>query len=92
LSYPLTCQSGCLREHWKQHAGLNGEYRILREAIGQVITVEQISDHDLMVITVPFTVGFKKLAVDWHQQPLMVRSKIQIALVGRDGIVEGFKL
>lgn len=68
------------------------EYRILRSALGQVITVEQIAPDDLLVVAVPATLRFKKLANKWGNAPLIARSGIQIVLVGRDGAVEGLEL
>ena len=69
----------------------NPEYRILREALGQILTVEEIHRNDIMVVAVPNAEGFMKLAAKWSQHPLMVRSKIRIALVGRDGSVIGLE-
>jgi hypothetical protein len=64
------------------------EYRILRGALGQVITVEQVSANDILVVAIPHTPRFRKLADKWRERPLVVRSGIQIVLVDRDGTVE----
>ena len=68
------------------------EHPILRGALGQVVTVEQIGANDLLVVAVPRTPRFHKLADRWRQAPLVVRSGIQIVLVGRGGVVEGLEL
>ncbi len=69
----------------------NPEYRILREALGQILTVEEIHRNDIMVVAVPMADGFMRLAANWRQRPLMVRLKFRIALVGRDGSVQGLE-
>jgi len=69
----------------------NPEYGILREALGQILTVEEIHRNDVMVVAVPMAEGFIRLAANWSQRPLMVISKIRIALVGRDGSVKGLE-
>lgn len=64
----------------------------MRGALGQAVTVEQIEANDLLVVAVPRTPRFHRLADRWRQAPLVVRSGIQIVLVGRDGVVEGLEL
>jgi hypothetical protein len=64
----------------------------LRGALGQAVTVEQVEANDLLVVAVPRTPRFHRLAGRWRQAPLVVRSGIQIVLVGRDGVVEGLEL
>ena len=68
------------------------EYPILRGALGQVITVEQVDVNDILVVAVPRTPRFRKLADKWRKAPLVLRSRIQIVLVGRDGTVDGLDL
>ena len=68
------------------------EYPILRGALGQALTVEQVEANDLLVVGVPRTPRFHRLADRWRQAPLVVRSGIQIVLVGRGGVVEGLEL
>ena len=68
------------------------EDRILRGALGQAVTVEQVEANDLLVVAVPCTPRFHKLADRWRKAPLVVRLGIQIVLVGRDGVVEGLEL
>ncbi len=67
----------------------NPEYAILQRALGQIITVEQVDANDLLVVAVPSTCRFRRLADKWQDAPLVSCSGIQIVLVGRDGVVEG---
>jgi hypothetical protein len=66
------------------------EYPILREALGQVLTMENVRPNDVLAVAVPNTNANAKLAGKWRDRPLVKRSKIRIVLVGRDGRVEGF--
>lgn len=65
------------------------EYLKLREALGQLLTVEYIEAGDVMVAAVPRTDRFQRLARKWRTRPLLLRSGVRIVLVGRDGTVEG---
>lgn len=65
------------------------EYPLVREAIGQLMTVEAVEDRDILVVAVPLTDQFRALARRWRNRPLLVRTGIHIVLVGRDGTVEG---
>jgi hypothetical protein len=67
----------------------NPEYSLLREAIGQVVTVEQVQDNDIMVAAVPDSPKFRQLASEWRERPLIRRAGIQIVTVSRGGVVEG---
>lgn len=68
------------------------EYPLLREAIGQVLTVEILEPQDIMVVAVPQSAKFASLAERWRRRPLMQASGVQIALVGRDGTVSGLMI
>ncbi len=65
------------------------EYPLMREAIGQLMTVEKVEAHDVLVVAVPRTDRFRALADRWRRRPLIERTEIHLALVGRDGGVEG---
>lgn len=65
------------------------EYPRLREALGQLLTVERVEAGDVMVAAVPHTDRFERLVHKWQPVPLLARSGIRIVLVGRDGAVEG---
>lgn len=65
------------------------EYPRLRQALGQLLTVERVEAGDVMVAAVPRTDRFLRLARNWQPRPLLARSGIRIVLVGRNGITEG---
>jgi hypothetical protein len=68
------------------------EYPLLREALGQLLTVEEVGEDDVLVAAVPKAATFSRLAGEWGDRPLMQRVGIRIVLVGRDGAVEGLDL
>ena len=68
------------------------EYPLLREALGQLLTVEEVGEDDVLMAAVPKAATFSRLAGEWGDRPLMRRVGIRIVLVGRDGAVEGLDL
>ena len=64
------------------------ERPLLTSAIGQALLLA-VEPDDLVVAAVPDTLVFRRLADAWRTRPLVARSGIQIALVGRDGMVSG---
>ncbi|MFW6116176.1 MAG: hypothetical protein ACOC6F_00475 [bacterium] len=68
------------------------EYPKLRQALGQVLTVEQVEPADVLVVAVPLSDKFRQLADKWRMAPLVKKCGIRIVLVGRDGTVEGLDL
>lgn len=67
----------------------NPEYPRLRELIGHLMTTKLLEQGDLMVAAVPDSDGFRRLATQWSEAPLMRFSGIVFALVGRTGEVRG---
>ena len=65
------------------------EYPLLRGALGQLLTVENVEDADVMVAAVPFSSKFQSLADAWRDRPLVANSRIEIVLVHRNGDIEG---
>ena len=66
----------------------NPENKLIHEAIGQIMTIEECADDDVLIVAVPRTDHHRrKLA--WQHRPLMQRCGIYIVLVGADGVVEG---
>jgi hypothetical protein len=65
------------------------EYPKLRAALGQLLTVEFVEPGDCLVAAVPHTDKFARLVRDWEDRPLLSRSGIRVALVGRDGSIYG---
>jgi hypothetical protein len=62
------------------------ERRLLAEAIGQA-TKWPAEQSDLIIVAVPYTQEFHRVAGDWIRSPLFQRTGIQITLVGEDDAV-----
>ena len=65
------------------------EYPLLREALGQLLTMDSVGEHDLLAVAVPNSPKFEELARRWRQAPLVSRFSIRILTVGRDNHVSG---
>ncbi len=65
------------------------EYPLIREALGQLLTVEAVRDDDVLMVAVPRTDQFDSLASAWRDRPLIRKTGIKLVLVGRDGSVAG---
>lgn len=68
------------------------EYPALHEAIGQVLTVDNVEPNDVLAVAVPLTDRFASLVTRWREAPLVITSGIQLVMVGRDGSVDGLNL
>jgi len=66
------------------------EYSLLREAIGQLMTVEETGENDILAVAVPKSSRFALLTARWRGAPLIRRLGIQLLTVDRDSGVEGF--
>ncbi|MGE3372896.1 MAG: hypothetical protein AB7O37_05170 [Vicinamibacteria bacterium] len=66
------------------------EYALLREALGQLLTVNEVEQLDLLAVAVPASEKFAELAARWRTAPLVKRLGIRILLVSRTGGVDGF--
>lgn len=67
------------------------EYPLLREALGQLLTIQSVGEHDLLAVAVPHSTKFSDLASRWREAPLVRRSGIQILTVTRDNQVHGLE-
>lgn len=65
------------------------EYPLLREALGQLLTMDRVGERDLLAVAVPSSPKFEELAQRWRQAPLISRFGICILTVSRDNIVCG---
>jgi hypothetical protein len=83
------CKKGPLKKKEKNDPGK--EYPLLHEAIGQLMTVDEVGDDDYLVVAVPYTTRFEALTIRWQTCPLMVKTSIHFALVGRNGQVKGLQ-
>lgn len=68
------------------------EYKLMREALGQLLTLGEVPASAVLAIAVPRGERFVKLAERWRCAPLIARAGIQIVTVGVDGIVDGLSL
>ncbi len=66
------------------------EYPLVREALGQLLTIGEVSDKDLLAVAVPHSPKFRELAERWRTAPLISRFGVHILTVARSGCVFGF--
>ena len=65
------------------------EYPLIREALGQLLTVAEVGEKDILAVAVPHSAKFEELAVRWRSAPLIKRFGIHILTVDRTGNVFG---
>jgi|SRR6266545_8378903 len=68
----------------------SAEYPLLRGALGQLLTLEEIPDNALLAVAVPAGERFMKLAERWRNAPLIRRAGIRILTVARSGAIQGW--
>ncbi len=64
------------------------EYPLLREALGQLLTIEEYYSSDRLAVAVPNSKKFKELAQRWVKYPLIKKLELGFLLVDRAGAVE----
>ena len=69
--------------------GSQDRYRLISEALGQLLTVTEVFESDILAVAVPKSTKFEGLATRWKDAPLIKRFGIRFVLVGRDGSVSG---
>lgn len=67
----------------------NPEYKLMREAIGQLMTVEDVSVEDVLAIAIPHSNKFNELALRWRKAPLIKQLGIRILTVDRENRIYG---
>jgi hypothetical protein len=70
---------------------LGGPYPLLTAALGQALLFNADRE-DVVVAAVPDTPAFRRIAEAWRIRPGVIRSGIQIALIGRSGSVAGLNI
>lgn len=65
------------------------EYPLLREAIGQLVTMPDFSENYQLAVAVPYSPKFKDLTSKWTNLPLIKQIGISFLLIHRNGQVEG---
>ena len=80
----VECKKGTLRR-----SKSSAEYPLLREALGQLVTIDSVGENDILAVAVPKSEKFESLARRWREAPLIKKFGIQILTVARDGSVTG---
>lgn len=70
----------------------SAEYKLMREALGQLLTLEEVPANAVLAVAVPHGVRFVKLAERWRRAPLIERLGLLIVTVSPDGKVYGLTL
>ena len=83
--YVAECKKGPL-----QRRRGNPEYKLLREAIGQLMTTADVKKNDLLVAVVPKSQKFLDLITTWKKLSAIKRAKINFACVSKQGEVAWF--
>ena len=68
----------------------SAEYSLLREALGHVLTIENVPENAFLAVAVPAGERFLELAERWRQAPLVHRAGIHILTVAHSGEVSGW--
>jgi hypothetical protein len=67
------------------------EYPLIREAVGQLMTAEQVGDKDIVAVAVPSSEKFNELAERWRKAPLIRKCGIRILTVDPENGENGVK-
>lgn len=67
----------------------SSEYPLMREALGQLLTIDEVASSDLLAVIVPSSRRFDELASRWRRAPLITRLGVQIWTVHRNGTLAG---
>ncbi len=67
------------------------EYPLIREAIGQIMTIEHANDDDILAVAVPESEKFLSLASQWRDRPLMRHAGMHIITVNRSNQISGLE-
>ena len=68
----------------------SSEYPLIREALGQLLTLETVPTRAFLAIAVPHSPKFVALAERWRVAPLIAQAGIRILTVARNGAVGGW--
>lgn len=68
----------------------SAEYPLLREALGQLMTIGEQASSDLLAVVVPESRKFRDLANKWRRAPLIAKLGIQIWTISRSNVLSGF--
>ena len=68
----------------------SSEYPLLREALGQLLTLEAPPENAVLAVAVPHGERFITLSARWREAPLVKRSGIRLLTVAQNGEVAGW--
>jgi hypothetical protein len=68
----------------------SSEYPLLREALGQLLTLAEVPERTVLAVAVPHGTRFAELATRWRNAPLVKRAGIGILTVSPQGEVSGW--
>ncbi|MFH1235605.1 MAG: hypothetical protein V1685_01555 [Parcubacteria group bacterium] len=74
-----------------QKSRSSAEYPLLREALGQLVSIDSVDENDILAVAVPKSEKFESLAMRWREAPLIRKAGIRILTVARDGTVNGLE-
>jgi len=67
------------------------EYPLIREAIGQLMTIEKAEANNILAVAVPHSEKFESLAIQWRERPLMKKAGIHIVTIDRNNNIRGLE-
>lgn len=67
----------------------SSEYKLIREALGQLLTKEKLQPESVIAIAVPHNPKFEELAIRWRKAPMIKQLGIKIITVERTGKING---
>ncbi len=70
----------------------SSEYPLVREALGQILTMADAKPADVLVVAVPSSEKFEELVSEWRSRCLVKATRIQIATIHREHGVRGLTL
>ena len=85
-----TLRAECKKEPLVRSAS-SPEYPLIREALGQLLTIQEVRENDALAVALPHSAKFAQLAQRWRQAPLISRFGIKILTVDRAGNVYGLE-
>jgi hypothetical protein len=73
-----------------ENCSRSSEYPLLREALGQLLTLATVPENAVLAVAVPHGERLVKLAERWRSAPLVRASGIRFLTVSRSGEVAGW--
>ena len=80
-----TIRAECKKGHFEGTLS-NPELKLLREALGQLLTLAKVGAGDILIAAVPQSAAYQKHVDLWSKAPLVRKTGIRFALVSRKGI------